>query len=246
MKLRKFKVSATLLFVALLFLNPAFALREPRATSVDSRIRVMVYNPNDVFKYIGYYGYQGNIELEEGETVDTISMGDSVAWQIVPSGNRIFLKPIEEDATTNMTLITNRRMYFFELHAKKADNINDPGLMFAVKFLYPGSSGNTMDFSSHEGPSAPDLSKKNQYNFKYTISGSDVAAPIKIFDDGKFTYFQFKKKNAPIPAFFEVDSKGNESIINYQIVGDYVVVESVAKQYTLRYGHEITCVFNEL
>jgi type IV secretion system protein VirB9 len=246
MKLRKFKISAALFFVALMLMNPVFAMREPRATSVDSRIRVMVYHPNDVFKYIGYYGYQGNIELEQGETVDTISMGDSVAWQIIPSGNRIFLKPIDEDATTNMTLITNRRIYFFELHAKKASNINDPGLVFAVKFLYPGSSNGAMDFSSQEGPSLPDLSKREKYNFKYTISGSDVVAPVKIFDDGRFTYFQFKSQNAPIPAFFQVDSKGNESIVNYQVVGGYIVLEAVASQYTLRYGHEITCVFNEL
>lgn len=244
--LKKLKANLALFCALLLLSTPAFGIREPRATSADSRIRVMVYNPNDVFKYIGYYGYQGNIELEQDETVDTISMGDSVAWQIVPSGNRIFLKPIEQEATTNMTLITNKRMYFFELHAKKATNINDPGLVFAVKFLYPGSSSNTMNFSNTDLPSIPDLSNREKYNFKYTISGSDVAAPIKIFDDGRFTYFQFKSNGAPIPAFFEVDSKGNESIVNYQVIGDYVVLETVARQYTLRYGHEITCVFNEL
>jgi hypothetical protein len=41
----------------------AYAIREPRATSIDSRIRVLVYHPNDVFKYTGYYGYQGSIQL---------------------------------------------------------------------------------------------------------------------------------------------------------------------------------------
>jgi type IV secretion system protein VirB9 len=205
----------------------------------------MVYHPNDVFKYIGYYGYQGSIQLEEGELVDTVSMGETVSWQIVPSGNRIFLKPVEENATTNMTLITNKRIYFFELHAKEAKDIQDPGLVFAVKFLYPDSANEIMDLSHHSSPLIPDLSDKKKYNFKYTISGSNIAAPIKIFDDGKFTFFQFRSKNAPVPAFFEVDSDGNESIVNYQIAGDYVVLEMVASQFTLRYGGEITCVFNE-
>jgi hypothetical protein len=45
-----------LTFIALLFfsLNP-FAVRESRPTPIDSRIRVMVYNPNDVFKFTGYF-----------------------------------------------------------------------------------------------------------------------------------------------------------------------------------------------
>ena len=37
--------------------NNALGIRESRPTPVDSRIRVIVYNPDDVFKFIGYYGY---------------------------------------------------------------------------------------------------------------------------------------------------------------------------------------------
>ena len=35
----------------------------------------------------------------------------------------------------------------------------------------------------------------DKYNFNYTISGDDSIAPIKVFDDGVFTYFEFKDKN---------------------------------------------------
>ncbi|NRA73534.1 MAG: P-type conjugative transfer protein VirB9 [Rickettsiales bacterium] len=223
---------------------PSFAVKEPRATAVDSRLRVMTYNPNDIFKYTGYFGYQSNIEFDTDETIETISMGDTTAWQIVPSGNRMFLKPIEEDATTNMTVITNRRLYFFELHAQDASGPDDPGLVFAVKFLYPDSDTNSV-YSYHSSYVVPDLSKPNKYNFNYTVSGSDAIAPIRIFDDGLFTYFEFSDKNMPVPAIFEVDRDRNESVINYQVVGPYIAVEMVASQFTLRYGSDITCVFNE-
>jgi len=248
MKLQNLKIKLFLIAIITMSLaSNVYAIREPRPTSMDTRIRVMTYNPNDVFKYIGYYGYQGNIQLEDGETIETISMGDTVSWQIVPSGSRIFLKPIEQDATTNMTLITNKRIYFFELHAKEAKNINDPGLVFAVKFLYPGSSNNIVNFSQN-APVVPDLSNKAnkaKYNFKYTISGSEVIAPVQIFDDGTFTYFQFKLPTSPVPGFFQTDKDGTESVVNYQVVGNYIAVEMVASQFTLRYGNEITCVFNE-
>ena len=243
MMLKKLQLSIVLLL--LLISHEAKAIREPRSTFMDSRIRVMVYNPNDVFKYTGYYGYQGSIEFEEGETIDTISMGDTVSWQIVPSGKRMFLKPISPDATTNMTIITNKRLYFFELHAKDAISINDPGLVFMVKFLYPDTSNAMINIASKTIPTGPDLSKPERYNFNYTLSGAEDTAPIKVFDDGQFTYLEFKDKNAPIPAIFEVDKKGNEAIVNYQVSGTYIVLEIVAPQLTLRYGDAITCVFNE-
>ena len=239
------KLSKLFVVIILLLSSKAYAIREPRATFMDSRIRVMAYNSNDVFRYTGYYNYQGSIEFEEGETIETVSMGDTVSWQIVPSGNRMFLKPIEHDATTNMTVITNRRLYFFELHAREAKNINDPGLVFIVKFLYPDSQGSMLNFAQRTVPAGPDLNAPEKYNFNYTISGAEAIAPVKIFDDGQFTYFEFKEKNAPVPAFFTVDKKGNESIVNYQVIGNYIVLEMVASQLTLRYGDEITCVFNE-
>ena len=230
-----------ILIVVLLSLN-ALAAREPRSISLDSRLRVWSYDPNVVFKYVGYLGYQGSIVFGDGETIDTISMGDPTGWQIINSGNRLFLKPTSKDATTNMTLITNMRLYFFEMHAEETDSINDPGLAFQVKFLYP-TGNNVMDYSgsTHE----PDLSDKSKFNFNYTISGSDLIAPIKIFDDGVFTYFEFRDKNQPVPAFFSVSKDGEESMVNYQVIGDYIVLTEVTSQFTLRYGKEVTCVFNE-
>lgn len=240
MQLFKYLVLVYFIFTA----SEAYAIREPRATSMDSRIRVMNYNPNDVFKYTGYYGYQGSIQLGENETIDTISMGDTVSWQIIPSGNRIFLKPMDQDATTNMTLITNEHVYFFELHAKTATDINDPGMVFIVKFLYPEST-DISNFSKVSIPTGPDLKHPEKYNFDYKISGAEDIAPIKIFDDGEFTFFQFKNKNTSIPAFFEVARDNTEALVNYQVVGDYIVIEKVTSRLTLRHGRDIVCVFNE-
>ena len=58
-----------------------------------------------------------------------------------PTKNRIFLKPIEDDATTNMTVITDRRIYFFEMNAEEAKNIRDKNISFIVKFVYPEQHG---------------------------------------------------------------------------------------------------------
>lgn len=240
-----------LTFTIIFFLaQSSWAIRESRPTPIDSRIRVIVYNPNDVFKFTGYYGYQASIELARSEEVVSISMGDTTSWQIVPAGSRIFIKPIEQDATTNMTLITNKRTYYFELYAEETSDIRDPGMVFNVKFLYPDEAeeDNIQTFANSSSSSEPNLSHPEQLNFNYFLSGSEEVAPIKIYDDGEFTYLQFREKNNEIPAIFAVDEDLRESMVNYRLSpndSNLLIVEQVFPKLTLRSGKKITCIFNE-
>ncbi len=217
----------------------------PRSMGGEDRIKIINYVPNAVFRYIGHYYYQTIIEFSLDEEIQTITMGTPTPWQIVPAGNRIFLKPIEDDATTNMTVITNKRMYFFEMHAKNANSINDPDLAFIVKFVYP-SETNYSAVKHVESNSGPDLTKPELYNFNYRISGSAVnIEPIQIFDDARFTYFKFREINTELPAIFLVNNDGSEALINYRVEKGYVIVERVTEKYTLRHGNDVICVFNE-
>jgi type IV secretion system protein VirB9 len=247
-------VASSLTFLAMtvmltaLITTPAFAIRESRPTAIDSRIRVMVYHPDDVFKYIGYYGYQASIELAKDEEVVSISMGDTTSWQIVPAGFRIFIKPMERDATTNMTLITNKRTYFFELYAEEAQDIRDPDMVFNVKFIYPDEEEEDTLKNFVSAGTGPDLTHPEKYNFNYSISGFEEIAPIKIFDDGEFTYLQFRDKNAEMPAIFAVDEDLRESMVNSRLSpnnANMIIVEQVFPKFSIRLGKKVTCVFNE-
>jgi type IV secretion system protein VirB9 len=232
----------------LLYSASCFSLREPRDTAADSRLKVINYSPNEVFKFTGYYSVQSSIKFGEGEEILNISMGDSTSWQLAPSKNILFLKPMEKDATTNMTLITTNRTYFFELYAEEVDDLRDPNVIFSLKFLYPGEEDedNIKNYIT-QSDSGPDLTQPENYNFNYSISGDSSVAPVKIFDDGEFTYMQFRDKNAVMPAFFAVDEHLKESILNYRLTPDakYVVIERVVPKLTIRHGNKIVCVFNE-
>lgn len=226
---------------------PAHALKDSKPIASDHRIRTVVYNENEIYRFTGHYDYQSVIEFESGEEIVTISMGNSVTWQVVPSGNRIFIKPVQQDALTNMTVVTNKRTYHFELHADEADpdegGINAPGMVFVLRFIYGRGAGISV---SNYIDSVPDpMLEPEKYNFNYALTGAEEIAPIRIFDDGDFTYFEFRDKNAEIPAFFQVHGDGSESIINFRARGDYIVVERVAAQFTLRHGQDVVCVFNQ-
>ena len=253
MKAQKLTIKAVLFLLFLVIALPDIVQAAQKSVPVpgDRRIRQYTYQPDTVYEYIGHYGYQSRIDLDPNEDILTISMGDSTRWDISPIGHRLFIKPKEFDATTNMTVITSERIYYFELYAQEADGIEDEDLVFAVRFVYGDSSssgGADQSFMSFDyGESEiPDFKKDaNKLNFNYTITGSRFISPLEVFDNGEFTYFKFKDINADLPALFQVVPDGNEALINFRSEEGYIVVEMVTSQFTLRYGDQIACVFNE-
>ncbi len=248
------------IFIIFLLLGAegALAIQYPQSDPADPRIRFFVYRPKEVYIFTGHYRYQSAINFEKNESITNILMGDSTGWSIVPAVNKIFLKPVDRDATTNMTIITNKRTYLFELYAEEAEGIRDEEISLAIDFRYVDTSdgaiigGTSVDAgivnfgdTAQEEIGFLEQNQRNKLNYNYTLSGHKFNAPSKIFDDGTFTYMQFADRNAEIPAIYDIGYDGVETIVNYRVEGDYIVVERVASQYTLRNGEYVTCVFNE-
>ncbi|WFW29751.1 MAG: TrbG/VirB9 family P-type conjugative transfer protein [Wolbachia endosymbiont of Menacanthus eurysternus] len=251
----------SLIFVALSFFYgiEGFAKQEPRSIAAGSHIKVINYNSNAIHKYTGFYGYQSSILFESGEVIQNLSMGDPTGWQIIPQNNRLFIKPIDDIADTNATIITNKRVYYFEFHAEEATGLDDPRLAYEVRFLYPlfnsdeiytTSNGDIFEqVNSNVVPNISDIEfVKKGLNFNYSIShakNSELIIPIKVFDDGVFTYLQFNKINSDFPAVFMVDSTGYESLVNFRTADDYFIIEKVSSAFILRKGSSIVYLFNE-
>lgn len=244
----KFTPLLTLLCISLLS-APAFAGKTPRPGSADARVKKLTYYESEVYRLRGHYGFSSVIEFSSKERIETISIGDSEAWQVIKPNrpNILFIKPLEQNAETNMTVITTKRIYTFELSASKARSHTSSDLTFRVKFVYPNETAlelaniSTVNASSYdplEGSEAGD------WNFDYSYAGSKRLRPKRAFDDGTFTYLQFKDFET-MPAIFAVDENGNESLVNYNVQGKYLVVTSMGAQFTLRDGDTATCIFND-
>jgi type IV secretion system protein VirB9 len=228
---------------------------------------MFIYNPYDVYRYIGNYNYHGFIEFQgiiskavdpdkvadasaesQSEEVTEVAIGNSDAWlwKISDSKNRLYLKPVEDNANTNMTVKTSLgRVYNFELLARTPSGPDDPNLIYAVKFVYPDDTDkNILEFPKAPVSDVPDMRNLSLYNFNYDFTGEPSIAPLKVFDNGEFTYLQFANKSAELPAIFSVDSDGFESLVNFRVAGDYIVVERVSSQFTLRNGNDIVCIYN--
>ena len=97
---------------ALVLLSAAPAL-------ADARLVEKLYDPAAVVKIEGKTKVQATIQFGEDESIENVAIGDSSAWQVTPNkrANLLFVKPLEATASTNMTVVTNKRTYLFDLVA---------------------------------------------------------------------------------------------------------------------------------
>lgn len=229
-----------------------FALDLPESGADDPRVRFVKYNSTDVVRIVGHYGFQTHIVLQPGESVvkSGVAMGDSEAWSFGTNANNIFLKPKLEKALTNLTVLTNKRAYTFELNAhwsKKKANSDD--MYFKVIFAYPEDEARVNQKTQSAEQLAKLLEKKEEpANYNYWVQGSDYFTPTKASDDGRFTRLTFAA-GREIPAIYieDLDNEGKpqESLVNTHVEGDTVVIHKVVKKLVLRKGSYVTCIFNE-
>jgi type IV secretion system protein VirB9 len=232
-----------LAFALLSFATSAIAEQLPAPGSLDNRVRSVVYQPNNVVQVTATYGISTMIIFDEDEKFQTISLGDTQSWQVVPTtkGNILFVKPIAKDVPTNMNVVTDKRIYYFSLKDQAPKKGHE---VFGVRFIYPEKSLNAKLRSEAEfraaNPAISNIDKAN-VNIDYSFSGGTALKPLMVFDDGKHTFFKF---SARVPAIFTVNSDFTETLTNFRKEGDYVVLDGTATQFTLRDGNDFTCIFN--
>lgn len=249
------KYCKLLFIIPIVFMNLVSVASGKTPITTDSRIKTFVYNENEVFHVTLQYGYQSSIEFAKGEEVETISIGNSYSWKITPIDRRLFIKALEGAVHTNMTVITNRRTYQFELESKYPDGNLDEELVYVVRFFYPLESLDkplpkvsslNIDMSRYNPDPVMEPSvKKESYNFNYSLTGPDSIAPLKVFDDGQQTFMQFSNNNAVVPKIFSVEENGNENRVKYTRQGEYIVVKKIVNKMALRMNQDVVFVYNE-
>jgi type IV secretion system protein VirB9 len=204
--------------VALVALVMTSSVRaEPQArTAGDATRQVIDYQQGKTVPLRAALGYQLMIELAPDEQVQNIAIGDASAWQINLDKNssRIFIKAARANDRTNMTVITSVRTYSFDLEA-----LAEPatGMPYAVMFDYP------LPQASLDENGYVDVSAATRRLSKYTISGDPELRPELITNDGRRTYITWPS-TAPIPAVFDLDTSGKETLVNGTMGTDDVYV----------------------
>jgi type IV secretion system protein VirB9 len=182
-----------------------------------------------------------DIELEPGEVVNEILVGDTTRWLVESgvSGNNvthIFVKPLDSGLQTTLVVTTDRRVYHIKLVSKKEDFNPYVGFLYQnqAKVLTDQErkdrrwatgeiSGQTVDLSS--------------LDFGYRVIGKTSWKPVQIFNNGRQTFIKLPDSAAKteIPVLLALKGR-REQIVNYRVHHNTFVVDGLFEHLALVSG----------
>ncbi|MBB2842086.1 UNVERIFIED_ORG: type IV secretion system protein VirB9 [Rhizobium etli] len=237
----------------------ALALETPRGAQQDSRIRFVDFQPYNITKVVGTLRSSVQIEFSADEEIAHVALGNSVAWEVAPAGNILFLKPRENQPVTNISVVTTRRdgstrSYQMELTVRDGSVEAGQNTYFYVKYRYPADEAErrrqeavARTQAAQAGQADRVLALHEAYgprNWRYSAQGSQALEPQAVYDNGKLTTFAFVG-NQEMPAIYMENSDGSESLVPKSVDGNLVLVHAISRKFILRRGGDVLCVFNE-
>jgi type IV secretion system protein VirB9 len=204
--------------VALAVTGSALAQVKPEPGPGDPRLQSVLYDADQVVQIQVAPGYQTTVQFAPDERIENVAVGDSSAWQITPNkrGDALFVKPVVNGVTTNMTVLTSARTYAFELRTSYDGGANQA---FTIRFRYP--------------PPATVAAEPTVPAGRYKLSGDRALRPKALSDDGVRTYMVWAESQ-PLPAVFAVDSEGVEVLVDGSMRDGQFVIDRVVPQLRFR------------
>ncbi len=191
-----------------------------------------------------------DIQLQPGEIIKEIQLGDTVRWQVAPSlsGNgdtqvsHVVVKPTDSGLATTLDIFTDLRSYHINLKSTKISYFP------VVSFGYSDELKEKWD-AYQKGVHTAQLKKTMQVNgvggldvtrldFNYVISGNASFKPTRIFNDGRKTYIQmpYDLSSREAPILLALDPSGAEKIVNYRVSGNQYIVDQLFSEAILIAG----------
>ncbi|MBN2722369.1 MAG: P-type conjugative transfer protein TrbG [Campylobacterales bacterium] len=191
-----------------------------------------------------------DIELEPGETIKEVQLGDTVRWQVSPSisgsGNmqvsHVIVKPTDSGLATTLNIFTDRRSYHINLRSTSKNYF--PIVAFAyqdqLRNFWSDYQKKLQQQKDNNTIKDPDIGSKNaeDLDFNYDISGSTSWKPTRVYNDGVKTYIfmprSMNSKDAPV--LLAIDGSGGQKIVNYRIVNNKFIVDNLFDKAILLIG----------
>lgn len=188
-----------------------------------------------------------DIELQPGEQVNSIHLGDQARWLIEPAvtGNgvtevqHLIVKPMDVGLETSLVVTTNRRTYHLRLRSHRRD------FMPRVGFIYPEDAAAKWDAIKSRESHAMDvrrsrtISETGEYlgnlDFAYSVDGNAAWKPLRVYNDGQKTIIQMPaimaQTEAPTLLLLSKEggffSEDETAMVNYRLQGDRYIVDTV-------------------
>lgn len=214
----------------------------------DPRLQEVMYDEMEVFTLPGRVNVQASIVFGEDETIENVAIGNSQTWQVTPNkrANILFVKPLEPRAATNLTVVTSKRTYLFDLVASP-----NAKPLYILRFDYPVDPEEEARKAEIADAAAKPQTPVDPFgsvdpadlNFAWDGEGEPLLLPERAFDDGEATFLTWPA-GRDVPAILITNSKGDEGPVNYTVRGDTIVIDGVPRTIVLRSGDDSATLVN--
>jgi len=200
-----------------------------------------------------------DIELEAGEEIQGILIGDSVRWNegdngipVVYSGEatklvpHLVLKPSQAGLDTTLMVTTSRRTYMIKLRSASLDYVERAGFYYPHQEIinYQLTAGQIRDKTPLSRPNSiiDDLQTSGRrLNYGYTVENQSYDwRPSQVFDDGISVFIKMPTKvfarDLPSICVISVNDSSECEMINFRYVNGYYIIDKLFRQAKLING----------
>jgi type IV secretion system protein VirB9 len=190
-----------------------------------------LYEPGAAIEVIASPARLTDIMLEAGETLLSVAAGDTARWTLANalSGSgadqrpHVLIRPQEEDLTTNLLILTDRRAYHLELRSSA-----NPGPA-QIRWSYPPEPAAAPEPQGRDVEAA-DL------NFGWKITGDAPSwRPVRVFDDGHRVFIERAEGAREAPPLMIIGPEGPE-LANYRVTDRHYIVDHLFETAEMRVG----------
>lgn len=191
-----------------------------------------------------------DIELEPGEIVRNLHLGDVARWKAKPalSGPKnspgtithIIVSPLDVGISTSMLVTTDRRTYHFKLVSRRKDYMPRVGFAYATDIEQGWQEYYASQKVKAERSTFPKTRENiNKLFFEYEISGDNPSwRPVRVYNNGVKTIIQMPKemKQTEAPALLVIGEDSEKQMVNFRLKGDRFIVDQIFKEAILIAG----------
>jgi len=225
-------------------------------TNLDPRIRVFAYTPDVVYTLPVTVGMHTHIQLGSDEKlIEQPRLGETVQWRISGNAKQLYIKALAPNVRTSMTLVTDRRIYQFEL----ASTSSPAERVQKAYFNYPddeqfvslepvgnsdGSQAMLTPPKFFKSQELSDTAMEPSQMRTYKVTSTDERMrQVVAFDNGIKTSFRLPEGVAELPVVFAVGTDEKLMPVNFTVKdrasprdADVVMVDRVSERWVLKLG----------
>ncbi len=214
---------------------PALAETTAKPGQRDPRVTYASFQQGQVYNVYTQIRTVTLIEVADGERIQSIATGDLESFNIdrLEGQNLFIIKPTVAGVSTNLTVETNRNIYFLNV----VSTTKRPP-MYSVKFTVPGSRSGGYGSAAGAAPAPPSQPRR------YVVLKKPkrpAFTPVAISDDGYRTSFRIPA-DAPMPTLYRADEAGREYAVNSHVTGTTITATTRSPRWVLRLGDQYVCI----